>query len=185
MWSVVQCVLDQFQQFAFSDRREDPLHHHRVTLFRAVRLRHPWKVWPWSRCLKAVARSGHTTQRSTVIFRIPDDADKAEGVAGRTWSTRRTVQVDGLPDLGGVVNEQMLAEYAGKTFVRRHWLEKWRRREQRPARSFCGVPVEVRNEIWGVLVLDSRDERPIGPRQRSVYNSLAKILGAVLEGAKR
>ena len=166
VWTVVQRVLDQFQELAFADR-SGPKHHHRVTLFRIARFSKPWRRWPGRRYLVPVARSGHATMQCSVVFRIPDSADNAEGVAGRTWAERKVVPVSGLPAITGAVPDEVRHEYARKTWVSRKWLRAW---AEPAARSFLGIPVEVGGKPWGVIVLDSRDERPIGQRTIRTYN---------------
>jgi len=111
---------------------------------------------------------------------IPDQADRAQGIAGRTWAGKGIVAVDGLPDLGNNPTEEAISDYANRTFVSFKWLKRWIKKEH-PSRSFQGVPIEVKGKPWGVVVLDSRDERPIGPKARREYNALAKVLGAILE----
>jgi hypothetical protein len=137
------------------------------------------------------ARSGHTTQKIQSVFRAPDDADKAEGIAGKTWITSKVVSVTGLPDLSSSElrrnphqRENCITEYAEKTNVNRRWIEE-RLSTRRPiARSYCGIPVEVGSEMWGVIVLDSQNPEPRASEELyKIYKIFGRLLGNVLERA--
>lgn len=113
VWRSIQKILDKFREKAFDIQDLDPVHAHRVTLYRYTWL---WWVWPWrsrfwpwgqagrlrfpwSGWLIPVVRSGHTHQRTVAVFLAPDDAQHAEGVAGRAWATEYVFPVRGLPRL--------------------------------------------------------------------------------------
>jgi hypothetical protein len=177
-WGLVQTVLDQFRARVFSSDSDD-LHEHRVTLFRHVGWCWCLRRWPWSGWLVPVARSGHTTQRTDALFMAPDDAERAEGVAGKTWALRRTVFIDRLPNLrcDGVTPEAK-AEYAKLSLMPDVLVEK----RNPKARSLYGAPVEVKGQIWGVVVVDSRKET-FSERKVERYNRLlAGFLAKALEG---
>lgn len=147
-------VLDVLRERAFSDdKKRDPLHHHRVTLFRYT----PWcwrRWWyPSGGWLVPIARSCHTTQHVKSVFRVPDEADNAEGIAGMTWTTQNTVVVQDLPDLNaqGAQDDDFLL-YARKTKI----TERMAKEKKPHARSFMGLPVDVHGRHWGVIVIDSR-----------------------------
>lgn len=165
-------LLNDLQSYIFKDRKSDELHHHRLTIFRYNKRRG---------ILYPVARSGHTTQKTKTIFRAPDDADKSEGVAGKTWASRKIVSVSNLPDVSGNCSESDIRKYSEKTNVSQEWLE-----ENKPkCRSLCGVPIENNGIIWGVIVLDSRDTEEIGTDDLyEVYRIIGKHLGKLLERAK-
>jgi hypothetical protein len=154
VWDHIHMLLDSFQESVFGDEAGD-LHHHRATVFKRVRFGRGWRFWDWRGWLVPLERSGHATRRSKSIFRAPDDADKAEGVAGSAWAGRRTIYIEGLPDLSGDTSLNALQNYASATRCTTKWLAK-----HKPcSRSFCGIPLDVRGKRWGVVVLDSRNEQ--------------------------
>jgi len=177
LWNTVHSYLDSFREEAFNVGLDDAQHHHRVTLFRYK----PWywhfRRWPWSGWLVPVERSGHTTQASISVYRAPDDADKAEGVAGMTWARRRIVNVSNLPDLSEDPSRDDMQRYAKATGMNLEVVKKKRPK----ARSFCGIPVEIKGEVWGVLVLDSRSADGINTNSQILYRPLGKFLAKILE----
>jgi hypothetical protein len=178
VWRVVRDVLDQFRGLLFPDAGEDHLHEHRVTLFKYSRWRWCLRRWPWSGWLTPVERSGHTTQRTNIAFLAPDDADRVEGVAGMTWYRRQVVHVKDLPDLSEDQSDEAIKDYA-----RRSWIPEKLVRERLPrARSLVGIPVEVKNEIWGIIVVDSRRAQIRQSEVKKHYKLVARFLGKTLEG---
>lgn len=142
----------------------DQVHYHRVTLFRRRKWWLCWRMWPWSGWLVPVVRSGYTTLNHRTCFLAPDDdPDRAEGIAGRCWSSNSVVLVPGgsskvqLPDLHDTDRKPRdplppMSAYASATFVPINWVRK-----KRPhSRSFIGIPVVVNGAPWGVIVVDSR-----------------------------
>jgi hypothetical protein len=125
-----------------------------------------------------VERSGHTTRRRISIFLAPDDADRAEGIAGQTWAQNQVVLVSDLPSLeGNDVSQEIIQEYA-----RRTWISEDFAHSRRPqARSFCGIPVEVKGKLWGVIVIDSRGTKVAGTRSVRLYTLVGRFLGKLLE----
>jgi hypothetical protein len=136
-----------------------------------------------------MARSSHTTRRGIATFRAPDDADRAEGVAGRTWVKNDALFVSGLPDLIADAADGAFGAYAKSTWVSIEWLkERLKKKKGRPlARSYGGYPVLVSGKPWGVLLLDSRSENGVTKQSyenaRDYYKMLARFLGQLLEGA--
>lgn len=181
VWAAIHRQLDLFQEYAFSDQVGDMLHDHRVTLFKHVRWRWCLKKWPWSGWLVPVERSGHTTRRTSAAFRAPDDANRAEGVAGAAWASRSAVPVVDLPDLSGAPTADNLRAYADRTFVPIEWVEDYRRRGRPLAQSFVGIPVEVTGKRWGVLVLDSKREVRSTQTTLKLYTLIARSLATLLE----
>jgi len=117
------------------------------------------------------------------LFRAPDNPNAAEGIAGRTWAIGKIVLVDNLPDLS-VNSSQKPADlelYAEKTGVKVAWLKEALRKQQFLARSFCGIPVEVKGRLWGVIVVDSR--RPKIVAAEETYRLVSRVLGKLLERA--
>jgi hypothetical protein len=171
VWESVQMVLDRFRREAFRRAEEDAIHQHRVTLFKKTNWL--WWVWPprgaccwwpWgagrgprSGWLVPIVRSGFTTQRTNTVFLAPDDADNAEGVAGVAWSKQKVYPISKLPDLLADPSPAAIAEYARQAKVSENWI-RMRLKQGKPCpRSMCGIPVEVGGDVWGVIVLDSRD----------------------------
>jgi hypothetical protein len=183
VWDAVHYYLDVFQEYAFPEQAGDMLHDHRVTLFKYVRWRWCLRRWPWSGWLVPLERSGHTTQRTNIAFRAPDDASQAEGVAGATWASKWAVPVSDLPDLSENSSAQDIQSYAEKTFVSAEFLGKYMRRGRPLARSFLGIPVEVKSKRWGVVVMDSKREMHVAPRYLSLYTIIARFLSRLLERA--
>jgi hypothetical protein len=178
VWRVVRDVLDQFRSQLFPNATDDQLHEHRVTLFQFTRWHFCARKWPWSGWLFPVERSGHTTQKTNIVFLAPDEADKVEGVAGMTWSRRQVVHVKDLPDLSVDFSDQAIGEYA-----KRSWMPENVVRQRKPrARSLVGIPVEVKSEIWGVIVVDSRKPEIKQADVKKHYKFVARFLGKTLEG---
>jgi hypothetical protein len=154
VWEHMHMLLDSFQESVFGDEVGD-LHHHRVTLFKRVRVGRGWRIWDWRGWLVPVERSGHATRKSKSAFRAPDNADRAEGVAGSAWAGRKTLYVEGLPDISGIPSSAALEQYSHQTRISSKWLSK----HKPGSRSFCGIPFDVKGKRWGVVVLDSRNEQ--------------------------
>ncbi len=178
VWDAVHQVLDLFRGRVFRGEAHDPLHYHRVTLFKHVGWRWCLERWPWSGWLVPVERSAHTTRTTKVVFRAPDQADRSECVAGQTWSRNKMVVATGLPNLQIAPTDADFLDYSTRTWVAVPWL----RREPPSARSFAGVPVEVKGKLWGVIVLDSRGENAIKTKSVTLYYRLvAPFLSKLLE----
>lgn len=196
-WETVQTTLEELQSHAFK-QNTDPLHHHRVTLFKHERCRFricfgQWrhKFWPWGRrrgpCsgwLVPVARTGHTTQKTKTVFLAPDDADAAEGIAGQAWNRSVMIPVSGLPDLNAERTEANISDYASRTWLSRELVKQRIHMGLPTARSYLGIPIEVKGRKWGVLVLDSRDPNGIKLPKGLTYDTykvMAKFLERLLE----
>jgi hypothetical protein len=177
LWNTVHSYLDSFREEAFNVGSDDAEHHHRVTLFRYRSWRWRFCRWPWSGWLVPVERSGHTTQASVSVYRAPDDADRAEGVAGMTWARRKVVNVTNLPDLSDNPSREDMQRYAKASGMT---LEAVRKKLPK-ARSFCGIPVETKAGVWGVLILDSRSADGINANSQTLYRPLGKFLAKLLE----
>lgn len=124
-------------------------------------------------------RSGHTTQNTSTVFLAPDDADNAEGVAGKTWAEGRevVVRIHSLPKVG---DEKSMREYADKTGVSYDWVRNQVERKRQFAAYYRGIPIEVNSTKWGVLLLDSRN--PNAEQQITVeLISYAHFFGKLLE----
>lgn len=187
-WKKVNALLNELQKMIFKEERDrgEPLHNHRVTLFRQGQCWR-WGLWPWGGWLVPVERSGHMTRKTKTVFRAPDDPNRLEGVAGLTWSTRAIVAIGDLPDLNAsasALQEADIEKYASKTLVTPEWVKKRIAEKKALGRSFCGIPVEVGGgTLWGVIVVDSQAPEPkAGPQYDDAYRLIASVLGKLLEG---
>ena len=129
-------------------------------------------------------RSGYTMQRSRTIFWASgDDPGSAEGIPGRTWATNRVLIINSLPDLHSNPSAANIQNYATASAVSEEWLQR-RLRENKPcARSLCGIPVEVNNKFWGVIVIDSKsDTLPDSADLQETYRLFGQLLGTTLKG---
>ncbi len=190
-WRAVHGFLDDLRDYFFKGT-EGPLHEHRVTLLRWKKW--TWNVWvwsirkkrwPWSGWLVPVARSGHTTQRSWTRFLAPQNHPaSAEGFAGQVWASNRTLVINGLPNLHDSPSEDDIDRYARGSFASVGWIKQRLQQKKPCARSFCGMPVEVNNELWGVIVIDSQiEELPDSSELREIYGLLGRLLGNMLQGS--
>lgn len=189
---MVQSLLTDYCDQVFSGQagaKDD----HRATLF--VRRQFALKgTFPWSRhrhpfsgWLVPVARSGHTTQNVRARFLAPDRAEKSEGVAGMTWRNRAIVTTPALPKLTSTSVEADIEAYCKLTKITEAWVRKRLEDDEELPLSLRGLPVEVANELWGVVVLDSKDPNafaadPTGTRpETQVFSS---TIGRLLERAR-
>jgi hypothetical protein len=181
--AAVKHILDEMRDHAFKNVPNGPNFHYRVTLFRHVK--GPcWKAacslrWPFGGWLVPFARSGYLTQKISVCFRAPDQGDNAEGIAGQAFAQDLTLLVEKLPDVStNACSDTQLKNYARLTFVDLDWL----RTEQSTARALIGIPIKVKGEPWGVIVVDSRaTEIPDRENVTNAYGLIAKVLGEVLD----
>jgi hypothetical protein len=179
-WKTVQVLIDHLREETFAkddETKNDPLHHHRITMFKYCRFRACFARWPWSGWMIPVARSGFRTKTKIRFFRASlEKPEDAEGVAGRAFAYGKTISVNDLPSLTiARANPDDLARYAERTFVPLSSI-----RSNAPgARSLLGIPVEVNGKPWGALVLDSHSPKEI-TNKKAVYGTLAKVLNAIL-----
>lgn len=168
LWDSIRRTLNRIREEAFAGIDGEQIHHHRVTLFRRKwsLAPVPWRCWywpwgpwrvPWSGWMVSVARSGHTTQQCWSVFLAPEeDADNSEGVVGLVWTTKKVQVLPPLPSIQSTATEEEIAEYAKMALMPVDIIRYRVRKGTTCPRSLCGIPVEVDNKIWGVLVLDSR-----------------------------
>ena len=114
------------------------------------------------------------------------DNGRPEGIAGQTWAAKGTIYKADLPSLEGRHTKEDIAFYAKETLVSSAFIKNRMSNNLTMARSYCGIPVEVKNRLWGVIVLDSMSpsgiKKPI--RQTALtYTVIAKFAGKLLEGA--
>ncbi len=183
LWDHTKALLDEVQKDFFSAYSGDNEHHHRVTLFKRVNFH--WRIckYPWHRRLVPVVRSGHFSMRSSTSFKIPDDADKAEGVAGMIWARSSGVvdEIFDLPDLSNSPSERDFEVYAGRTHMPIDWVRKKKPKD----RSYAGIRVEKKDAYyWGIIVLSSRNPARIelAPKMKELQTT-CKFLSKLLERA--
>lgn len=148
--AAVHGLLDQVCDHTFKNDKFDHEQNRRVTLFKYHKF--TWRRWPFfGGWLIPIERSGESTRNTNAIFRAPDDGEKCEGVAGRAWSKRSNVYVSNLPNLRNSPTDIQYKEYAEQSFVS---VDKLRRKPPQ-ACSLLGIPIEVGQRRWGVIVVDS------------------------------
>lgn len=177
----IKKVLDEMHAHAFA-RRNRAEFHDRITLFRfqkwCFRPDRP-TLSPYGDHLVPFLRSGFITQKSSVVFRAPDDGEY-EGIAGFAFSSNVSIKREHLPDVSPSANpsDEDYRRYAEETFVKPEWLKK----ERSTARSLYGIPVRVEGKPWGAIVVDSRQESIANSEQ--VVNSyllVASVLGQLIK----
>lgn len=180
-WAAMQKILDEFRHDVFGELESDPVHYHRVTLFRFRK--NP--VWPKNRWLVAVARSDHVTQGGIQKFQVPDDGDKCQGVAGRAWLLKEWVRVPNDGDILAIPltqnDNQLIKDYAKKTHMSEEWVRNQISRNKKLAKSYAAVVVQLHGKPWGVLVLDSRGDGTITPKKCKGFSDVLKVLTPLLE----
>lgn len=196
-WIVEQLqeALDSLQEEIFKNKQNSPKHAHRVTLFRHHLFswqkrfsytKRKWCKWPrggvaqpFSGWLLPVMRSWHTDKNSQACFLAPDDARRAEGIAGQCWATRKAVHIDKLPP-PDLKSEQSLLEYSRLTHCDIEWLRRRLEQNRQVALSMCVIPIEVEGRLWGVIVIDSIDPRGVksieAKNHRTVVGLISKLL---------
>lgn len=173
----VRGILDQICKSTFNNERFELEQHRRVTLFQHKYF--CWRRWPFfGGFLIPVERSGEATRSTGAIFDAPDDGEKCRGVAGRAWSKRANVYVKRLPDLRRCTDDLAFQEYAEKSFMSPRDL----RRRPPQARALFGIPVEVGQRRWGVIVIDTVNEEMKTKAAKQVFNNVASPLESYLKG---
>lgn len=177
-WGVVNVTLNELRDKVFDDVGDDPVHAHRATLFKHRRWSWCTRQRFWGGWLVPVERSGHAKRKTNIVFMAPDDADKVEGVAGMAWAAGHYIYVHDLPDLEADQSDEAINEYARKSRMAPEEVRKRLPKE----RALCGCAVEVRGNIWGVVVVGSR--RPTIDMEKfdRYYEFTAEVLGKTLEG---
>ena len=105
---------------------------------------------------------------------------RSDAAICQTWAQNRVVVVNGLSDANENPSREVLAEYAQRTWIAETWVLQ---KQRQHARSFCGIPVEVKGKLWGVIVLDSRNPQAIDQNADKFYRLIGRVLGKLLERA--
>lgn len=178
---LIKFILNQYQSKAFEKNPNDADDYNRVTLFKHKRFYVRIKDSHWFTENKIVdlikrlipkqylvfyLRSGQHSQKTNAIFPIFDDSDKSQGWAARVWARQEAAVITGLPNVVLQSSKANIKKYADTTYssesVIRHYIQYGR---PMPC-SIAAIPLEVRGNPWGVLVLDSRS--PHGLSQKSI-----------------
>jgi hypothetical protein len=130
-----------------------------------------------------MARSGHTNQKSNSIFMAPDDADKAEGVAGIAWASKRTESISQLPKIDASSDQSLLLEYSKATNVDIKVVKLRIQRLRSNPRSLIAIPIEVGNRVKWIIVLDSRRPDDLLAAAEAAATSYSPIISHLLKGA--
>lgn len=161
VWDVLHALLCGTQSLVFGNVGYEVIDYHRVTLFRCRCYRNKLDIFGMirqlfqckPRWLVPVIRSGHTSQKTKAYFSIGGSESECLGVAGKCWFRNQIVSVWNLPDLHNGLTETKILEYARDSYA---YPELIKNRLPR-ARSILAVPVQLKQELWGVLVFDSRN----------------------------
>jgi hypothetical protein len=153
-WKAIQSCLDGLSQvvFAGAPYQDGFEHEHRITIFRLQRgclqlLKPCTERW-----FVPIARSGSLKKKTRSIFRYSDDPKCIEGIVGRAWCQRgRWYHASHIPELSSSMTPQAEADYVNKT---NYSVDKARAKRY-DARSYAAITMELRGNLWGVLVLDS------------------------------
>ena len=179
LWPLVKEILEEFRKQIYPGSK-DPVHLHRVTLFKRSRwvARITFFKKPRFGWLKIIESSGHTMRNSKTVFYAPNDPDNAEGIAGIAWASNTIIYKEELPDVKDKsCSEEKIREYSQASNTPIEMVK-----EKRPvSRSLCGIPVEVKGVVWGVLVVDSRQPQIPKDLIERHYALTAKFLSRILE----
>ncbi len=179
--SAIDESLDRFRDAVFNLPAETQVHENRVTIFKHTSRVWvlPWEswrcwCWPWglgrgpsSGWLVIRRRSGHTTQKSSTIFLAPDDANHAEGVAGRAWSTKSPVEVNDLdPDKSNAYTVNLPPK----------WAERRRKKGKTIPKQLVALPLDTKdNRPWGVVVIDSSNDHQCKRDSRKFLDAFRRL----------
>lgn len=181
LWSTVHHFLNTFRSDVFDGAGGEAEYRHRVTLFKRNRFLRAGLLLRGGGWIRPVERSGISTHLTRTAFRACDDPDRSEGIAGQTWSQNCTLIRRDLPNVfrDADPSSEDVRKYAKLTWTSEQWV-----RENRPrSRALLGLPLEVRNEPWGVVVLDSMDPNALDNLKPQQYQPFLKYLGKLLERA--
>ena len=179
-WDSLKAILNFWQAQIFEDEKfsEDPSHYHRITLFKYSAWINPWTkyrtwlrrraikgwwlnpynfLWKypiWSGWLVPVVRSGHLTQNSLALFRVPDSGD-VEGIAGQAFTCKKPIHKV-LPDINSESDDQFKLQFAKDGFVSLEWVEARLQNRQQMYLSFLAFQITGPTDYpWGIIVVES------------------------------
>jgi hypothetical protein len=176
----VHSLLDQLRDAAFKNETPELEQHRRVTLFQHKPF--AWHAPFFGGFLVPVERSGSQTRRTKAFFRAPDDGERCEGVAGRTWAKNKTVYVGELPNLHKDVADASVHDYAHLSFISEKRTRCYLDDNKTAPRALLGLPVEVTNKKWGVLVFDSTATTINARAANQIFKKLNPTLSGYLKG---
>jgi len=188
-WVNITQVLEEYKKALFDDRPEcknDGAYHHRVTLYKYTSFRVALCKYPLTGWVVPVARTKHSSLSRIPRYRVPKkDRDKAEGVAGAAYANNTMVPAYDLPIITKSSSDAERAKYSKFGQVSLDWIEKRLKKKKCDIRALTGIPVEVKGEPWGVVVVDSRRPEQIITaeelKDNGHYSSLANMLSKLLE----
>lgn len=183
-WDTVKSLLEDLRSDVFHGQLNIDSHLDRVTLFQKKNCRWRFGIFPVSDWLVTVERAGHMTRKRRKWFRVKDDGQVFEGVAGATWRSGRTMLVECLPELTDCPPSNVIKAYAKKSFITEAYVRQKLLKGTPFPRSLCGIMVEVNSKPWGVIVIDSQFEKLVTQAQveefyRKNARSLAKLLAVL------
>ena len=93
------------------------------------------------------------------------------------WAKKGVITVHDLPDLVRAPSDDNIKAYADRTFVSENWVRErlFKRKATRFSLSLCGIPLEVDNELWVVIILDSIQQKTIKATSRH-WDAYKKII---------
>lgn len=189
IWSILRQILNQIQKVAYQDFVGQLNNHHRVTLFKHKKWR--WVIkkvgqkyfWPWSGWLVPVLRSGHVSQKSKACFLASKDDINPQGVVGQSWGSNAITVASELPGLSSVSGDAQITKYTTRTFADFEHVKSQCKQGKNLPRSIGAVPIVVKGDIWGVLVLDSQNAQGVTDELMSSLTIPVGIIGQLLEKA--
>lgn len=208
MWESIHGVLNQLRdEFLEDEFVNDPEHYHRVTLFQYVSWTTVWflftpKMWlkawrwqtyknwpriygPWSGWLVVVCRSGHFGKNTSDLFLACDHhfAGSNEGIAGKAFRDNKPVDFKFEHDINAPSpSQEHIEEYAKKANVSTKWVANRFEKNKQVSLMMYGVPIEVNNKPWGVIVIDSRNANG-QITDATILSFGVSFIGKLLKGA--
>lgn len=177
----IHSILTVLGEVVFAGEDNPEAAYDRVTLFRRKAWHFSLRSLPWGGWLVPVVRSGHTSQKMNAVFRAPDQPSKVQGIGGYCWANQKQVEVNGLPKLTSASSPEDFSAYAAASHMPVEWVH-----ENLPqARSYFAFPVKVRGRPWGAVVIDSRLERIVGTRLKTVTSIVGTALSELAEKSGR
>lgn len=183
-WNAIQIALDSLRDHVYKQEfKGEPYDYHQVTLFKHVPFSLRLILWPWSGWLVPMARSGHTNQNRISVFKAPDNADNAQGVAGLAWRSKETEVISGLPEITRASCDEQISQYAIDTNVSKAFVNRRIDKNRSNPRSLIAIPIEVNNRVKWIVVLDSRSPRDLREIAEAAASSYTPIISHLLKGA--